>query len=395
MSEHNSRMTHYGLSSQAAGLLVLMLPIFLNNFYTYIVSYQIAIVVSFLSIFIFFGLIKGRVYQFMLLPTTLTLVLYSIFLIIKLDPVLFAYSPLIVEWLFVAVLAINGMLKKQVLIWFRRSKYKGIKRKHIHTSLLEYYYIAQISQNLYTLHLFILIFYMILPEDYKSLSMERLIYADAPLLIGMIIIVFEQIRILLLKRSLTTEKWLPVMDKKRKVTGRIPSSVSFNSQSKHCHPVVRVAVVYNCMLYLAQRGPKEPVSSLASDYPFYGYVLFKQSIEDAVNKLVGPAISKSDIKPRLLIRYPFENDSISSFVSLYVISVRTEKQFTEYIKKKDGKLWTRKQIEENLGKGVFSEYFEKEYPYLKNTVLLAEEFCGRKQEAADNNANQTNDVLAQ
>lgn len=385
MSEHNSRMTHYGLNSQAAGLLVLMLPMFLNNFYTYIVSYQIAIVVCFLSIFIFFGLIKGRIYQFMLLPTTLALVLYSIFLIIKLDPVLFTYSPLIAEWLFVAVLAINGMLKKQVFLWFRKSKYRGIKRKHIHSSLLEYYYIAQISQNLYTLHLFILIFYMILPDDYKSLSMERLIYWDAPLLIGVIIIIFEQIRILLIKRSLNTEKWLPIMDKKGKVTGRVPFSVSINSQSKHCHPVVRVAVVYNCMLYLAKRGPNEPVSSLAFDYPFYSYVLYKQSIEDAVNKLIGPAISKSDIKPRLSIRYSFENDTVSSFVSLYIISVRSEEQFDEYIKKDEGKLWTRKQIEENLGKGVFSEYFEKEYPYLKNTVLLAEEYSGRKQETTDEN----------
>jgi len=383
MSEHSSKIKHYGLSSQAAGLLVLLLPMFLNNFYSYIVAYRISIVVCFLSIFIFIGLSKGRIYQFMLLPATLVLILYSVFLLIKLDPVLFVYSPLIIEWLFVAVLAINGMMKKQVLLWFRRSKSAGTRRKQIHSSLLEYYYIAQISQNLYTLHLFILIFYMILPEDYKNITIERLIYTDTPLLIGLVIIIFEQIRLFFIKRHLKTEKWLPIMDKKGKVVGRVPFSVSLNSQSKHCHPVVRVAVVYNCMFYLTKRRSSEPVSPSASDYPFYGYVLFKQSIDDAMKKLVGSAISKSNIKPRLLIRYPFENDKVNSFVSLYIISVRTEEQFAEYIKREEGKLWTRKQIEENLGKGVFSEYFEKEFPYLKNTVLLAEEFCGRKQDAKE------------
>jgi hypothetical protein len=32
------------------------------------------------------------------------------------------------------------------------------------------------------------------------------------------------------------------------------------------------------------------------------------------------------------------------------------------------------QIEENLKKGVFSTAFEVEYEYIKNTVLLAEQF---------------------
>ena len=47
----------------------------------------------------------------------------------------------------------------------------------------------------------------------------------------------------------------------------------------------------------------------------------------------------------------------------------------DQIKQPNGKLWTSKQIEENLGSGVFSEYFEQEFAYLQNTVLLAENFC--------------------
>ena len=45
-------------------------------------------------------------------------------------------------------------------------------------------------------------------------------------------------------------------------------------------------------------------------------------------------------------------------------------------RQKNGKLWSVRQIEENLGHGVFSEYFEKEFPYMKNTILLAENFKG-------------------
>ena len=46
-------------------------------------------------------------------------------------------------------------------------------------------------------------------------------------------------------------------------------------------------------------------------------------------------------------------------------------QFAE-VKQPGGKLWTAKQIKENIGKHVFSGYFEQEYPYLQNTVMLAD-----------------------
>ena len=368
-------MKHYGLSSQAAGLLPLLLPMFLNNFYTYIVSYQIAIVVCALSIVAFFGLAKRWVYQFMFLPAAITLTLYSIFLIIQLDPALFVYSSLIIEWLLVAVLAINGMLKRRVFLWLRKSKYTGLKRKSIQSSLTEYYFVAQITQNLYTLHLFILVFYMIFPEEYKSIFMEHFIYKDAPLLIGLIIIIIEQVRLAMIKSRLQTENWLPVINSKGKVIGRVPYATSLNSQTKHCHPVIRIAVIFDRMFYLTTRDTHEPVSPQALDYPLYGYIRFKQSMESAIHKIMGLSLSTSALEPRLQIRYSFENAKVKSMVSLYTIVVRTEEQFVKYVKKVNGKLWTQKQIEENLGKGVFSEYFEKEYPYLQNTILLAEGLC--------------------
>ena len=63
-----------------------------------------------------------------------------------------------------------------------------------------------------------------------------------------------------------------------------------------------------------------------------------------------------------------------------MICIRNEEQLN-LIKEDGGKLWTPKQIEQNIGTGLFSELFEKEFPYLQNTILLAESFCcGDKQD---------------
>jgi len=57
-------------------------------------------------------------------------------------------------------------------------------------------------------------------------------------------------------------------------------------------------------------------------------------------------------------------------VYLYIINIQDEEIMNSF--RLNGKLWTEKQIEENMDSGVFSEYFEKEYDVLKNTVLMAD-----------------------
>jgi hypothetical protein len=92
-------------------------------------------------------------------------------------------------------------------------------------------------------------------------------------------------------------------------------------------------------------------------------------LEQTVQEITGAIALVESLKPRFSVRYLFENNEVCSMVSLYVISVQIEEDFVKYIKRKEGKLWTKKQIEENLKKGVFSDYFEEEYPYLASTVL--------------------------
>ena len=98
------------------------------------------------------------------------------------------------------------------------------------------------------------------------------------------------------------------------------------------------------------------------------------SVISTVRETMGGLGEKEDVMPRFLIRYTFENEKVKHLVNLYVMCVRSEKVMDQ-IKQPNGKLWTSKQIEENLGSGVFSEYFEQEFAYLQNTVLLAEKLC--------------------
>ena len=363
-----------GLDNQAIGLLPLLLFMFLDNYFSYLLSFIIGVTFCFVCIFLFQVLSKDKVYQFMLLPSAGTLVLYSVFLCLKLEPVLFIYSPLITEVLLVVALAIVGFTRRTVIQRIRDSKRPSFKRTLLRTTLNEFYFLAQLEQNLYTLHLFIILLYSILPETMQNMRTERFLYRELGLVIGVLVIVYEQIRLSLMQGSLKKEMWLPVLNDNGKVIGCIARSVSRSLPKKYYHPIVRIAVVYNGMLYLVRRSKDEFVSPDTMEYPFHNYVLFRHSIDSTVKETLGSLAQDKSIAPRFLIRYTFENEKVKHLVSLYVICLRTEEQLNQ-CKRRSGKLWTAKQIEENLSSGVFSEYFEKEFAYLQNTILFAESFC--------------------
>lgn len=363
-----------GLDNQAIGVLPLLLFMFLDNYFSYMLSFIIGITFCFVCIFLFQVLIKDRVYQFLLLPSAATLVLYSIFLCLKLEPVLFIYSPLITEVLLVVVLSIVGFTKRTVLQRIRNSKHPGYKRTLLRTTLNEFYFVSQLIQNAYTVHLFIILLYSILPDEMQSMNAEQFIYRQLGVIIGVLIIIYEQVRLSMMQGSLRKEMWVPVLNDAGKVIGCMARSVSRALPKKYYHPVVRVAVVYNGMLYLVKRRKDEFVFAEVLDYPFRKYVLFRHSIENTMKEAIGDLSNDKSITPRFLIRYTFENEKVKHLVSLYVVCLRTEEQLQE-CKSRNGKLWTARQIEENMSSGIFSGYFEKEFPYLQNTILFAESFC--------------------
>ena len=364
-----------GWENQALGLLPLLLFLVLDNYFTYLQSFLVSVVFCTLSMLIFHGLRKDKVYAFMLLPASLTFVLYSFFLIfMRIESVLVVYTPLIVEVLFVVVLILIRMTRKGLMRKIRNSEIPAYQRTNALTLLNEFFFIAQIAQNLYTLHLFAVILYSIIPETMQNVWWSRLLYRDLGVIIGVLVIVYEQIRLMMLQGRLRKEMWLPVLNDKGNVIGSIAYSVSRLLPKKYYHPIIRVALVYNGMLYLSKRNAYSCVSPSLLDYPFYRYVLFRQTIEAAVHQAIEKLrVQIKTIEPFPLIRYTFENEKVKHQVSLFIVRINDER-LLDPLKEKNGKLWSVRQIEENLPHGIFSEYFEKEFPSLKKTVLLAENF---------------------
>lgn len=360
------------LSNQGIGLIPLLLAMIFDNHFSYITAFIIGISLCLLGFILIYLFRKEAIYQFLLIPTTIALIFYSIFLFFNLQPVLYDFSILIAEILLVVVLAFFGFFKRSISAKIRNSKLPTQKRSTLRATVNEAYFIAQITQNLYTLHLFTILLYIHLPQSVRSTGVEAFLYQHLGIIIGIFIIIYGQIRTQMMYGSLRKEVWLPVLNDKGHVVGSMARSISRSSSKKYYHPIIRIAVLYNGMLYLKKRNKDEYVSPELLDYPLYRYVRYHQNIDDALRETLGSLYNDKSIQPRFMIRYTFENDYAKHLVHLYTICIRTEEQLKHFT---DGKLWTPKQIEDNMDAGIFCEYFEKEFPYLQSTVLLAESFC--------------------
>ncbi|MDD4516226.1 hypothetical protein [Massilibacteroides sp.] len=363
-----------GTDNQAIGLLPLLLFVFMGSLISYIPAFIISVFFCF-ALYVFFRWWHlGEMFQFILYSVALSQAAFSIFFLFNSNDLLTEYSALIIEILFVIIISLSILRRRAIMKKARSVEMASDKQSYLNASLNEYFFTAKIIQSLYGFHLFIVLFYFLLPESAQKTIYEPFLFRHLFLIIGISVMAYEHIRLTIMRGYLKNEVWLPVLNDNGKVIGRIAHSISSASTRKFYHPVVRIAVVCNGMLYLTKRSRDSLISPNALDYPFKYYVRFKQGIEEAVYEALSCSYAREQVSPRFLIRYKFENELVKHQVSVYVVYINSEEKLT-HCKEMSGKLWTAKQIEENLGTGLFSEYFEKEFTYLQNTVLMVENYC--------------------
>jgi hypothetical protein len=181
------------------------------------------------------------------------------------------------------------------------------------------------------------------------------------------------IRIRKISKQLSLEDFLPIVNKDGVVIGKVARSVSFiKSGIKEMHPVVRVHFVHNKSVLLFKS--ELPGSDGTWDCPINEHLLYGENMDKTISRISFDRFSLRDFKPCFLLKHIVEKELEKQYVLLYY-STKVENVRLKNTLEGTLKFWPAWQIEENLGKGVFSNTFEIEYEYLRNTVFIAEEFA--------------------
>lgn len=276
--------------------------------------------------------------------------------------------------IFMVVLLVVSQLSKTYISLYVGKRLTATQK----TMFGEFFDIARLLQYIFTLHLFIILIYKYLkgqnPIDaHQYYWSDILIGLALPGLLLIALLLFELIKTRSVVKQLRCEEWLPIVNESGEVTGRIAKSVSLGMKNKFMHPVIRIAVVHDGQVYLQQRDNNDILDHGCYDHPFEKYMQFNHEINLSVRNCISSRIKNEELEFSFLIKYVFENADTKRLIFLFVSRVETEAQLNSINNNLKGKFWTTKQIEASmLDEKVFSECFQLEYEYLKNTVLFAD-----------------------
>jgi len=298
----------------------------------------------------------------------LTLIVWAIFHRSVDNNRLYAILP---ELFLVIILMVMRLFKSMLSYRFVR-KHDAVMKLLVH----EFFGMASFVQYFFTFHIFMVIIYTSVKQNWMAnISMDKIVFLLFPALGILGMIIYENINLLKLSEKLKKEEWLPIVTEKGEVTGKITKEMSIKMKNKYLHPVVRIALVFNGEIYLQDRSSDDVLDPDLLDHPFEKYVQFSHEINTAAQNSITKIIGK-ELPFNFLLKYTFENEITKRLIFLFVTRIKNESDLRD-LASLHGKFWTMKQIEDDFADAdTFSECFQLEYEYLKNTVLMVDQMVG-------------------
>jgi isopentenyldiphosphate isomerase len=167
----------------------------------------------------------------------------------------------------------------------------------------------------------------------------------------------------------TPEEWFPIVDEDGNETGKDLRSVCHDGKSMLLHPVVHLHL-FNTRgeLFLQKRAKTKDIQPGKWDTSVGGHISPGETPLEALFREASEELNLKGFTPKLLGKYVWESsrerELVNSFSAISDMIPIPDKDEID-----DGRYWSLKEIEENLGKDVFTPNFEYEFGRLFSLQL--------------------------
>lgn len=151
----------------------------------------------------------------------------------------------------------------------------------------------------------------------------------------------------------------PVVKPDGEVVG-MASRAYCHSGAKVLHPVVHLHIINRSgELYLQKRSMKKDIQPGKWDTAAGGHIDYGERVLEALYREAREELGFMDFNPVYLMSYQFESDieieMVNVFAAVGKFDLKPDEDEVD-----DGRWWSMQEIEESLGKSVFTPNFEQE-----------------------------------
>lgn len=139
--------------------------------------------------------------------------------------------------------------------------------------------------------------------------------------------------------------------------------------AKPLHPVVHLHIIdRESRVYMQKRSMRKDIQPGKWDTAVGGHVSYGESLLEALYREASEEIGLRDFNPVYLRSYVFESEVEKELVNVFAAVGRYDLK-PDMDEVDEGRFWKIDEIEENLGKSLFTPNFEGEFVRIKDTLL--------------------------
>ena len=268
-----------------------------------------------------------------------------------------------------------------ILILINRKRFVRLKNrsrkdtfKHLFSRSAEACIVsARLTTILVALHLLIIFICLLFFRPFGE-GLRLVLFRIAPPTLFVLIILLNHLILKAFNKLMERTPFLPIVNKEGNVIGRCLAEEARKHPGKYLHPVIRLAVSTHGMVYLAPRPQSVLTEAGKMDISLETLLYYGESLEEGLNRLLREEFPEAPIE-NLHFHFMYHHQTTDSnrLVYFFTLSLENEEQLRSG-QKKDGKLWTFRQIDYNLNRNYFSSSLKYEYDELKQIIYTREKY---------------------
>lgn len=166
----------------------------------------------------------------------------------------------------------------------------------------------------------------------------------------------------------SSSEWFPIVEPNGLVIGRSVREYC-HSGAKPLHPVIHLHIIDRfSRIYLQKRAMHKDIQPGKWDTAVGGHISYGESLLEAVYREASEELGFTEFNPIYLRTYEFESSVERELVNVFAV-VGTYELHPDHDEVDEGRWWELQDIDDALGKGVFTPNFESEFQMIRKSLL--------------------------